>query len=426
MAIIALSGNTLGCSLGIGSYENLQNTFLNTKGSCSGLSGAIKSLKVKIDVAAININTSNSQEQIKQADLRESEKKGALSVAYDKLDTLITDVGNVDLKTSSEIRRLKDLFYSRYSYLRPDCEKSDKELRNEKWNQMWQNIKDFCGGVAAAIGNMVKNVGEWLKENWESLVKVYLTVLTVVAVVALCVVTFGGAAVAVAAIVGVAVGVLSQFVSDLAVILVTKQIKFSSWQEYLGSGIGGLVEGVLMLTGNPMLANCVGNGISTYFSGHLTNITNNEKRSSLDIMLNTGFDVLLGAVVTKYGDDILDGVGKKISKIPGLSRLSGQGSYKAAFKMVITKLENKTALKFTMKTISNGIISEFLGNTIENGVNIIKNFFDFEFSKFIKNGVLKSSYGNISDIYGKNEKIKIMMNIGSIPSIVLNSGIISF
>ena len=426
MAIIALSGNTLGCSLGIGSYENLQNTFLNTKGSCSGLSGAIKSLKVKIDVAAININTSNSQEQIKQADLRESEKKGALSVAYDKLDTLITDVGNVDLKTSSEIRRLKDLFYSRYSYLRPDCEKSDKELRNEKWNQMWQNIKDFCGGVAAAIGNMVKNVGEWLKENWESLVKVYLTVLTVVAVVALCVVTFGGAAVAVAAIVGVAVGVLSQFVSDLAVSLVTKQFKFSSWQEYLGSGIGGLVEGVLMLTGNPMLANCVGNGISTYFSGHLTNITSNEKRSSLDIMLNTGFDVLLGAVVTKYGDDILDGVGKKISKIPGLSRLSGQGSYEATFNMVITKLKNKTAVKFTLKTIRNGIISELFGNTIENGVKGFLNEHNFDFSDFLKNGILKSSYNNISDIYGRNEKIKIMMSIGSIPSIVMNSGIISF
>lgn len=53
MATIALTGNTIGCSLGIGSFESLGKAFLNSKNSTGGLSGALSSLKNKIDIASI-------------------------------------------------------------------------------------------------------------------------------------------------------------------------------------------------------------------------------------------------------------------------------------------------------------------------------------------------------------------------------------
>lgn len=110
MATIALTGNTIGCSLGIGSFESLGKAFLNSKNSTGGLSGALGSLKNKIDIASIAVKADTSQQQVKQAGSRETEKKGALTLAYDKLDTLVSDVGVVDCLVSGKVNRRKDDF----------------------------------------------------------------------------------------------------------------------------------------------------------------------------------------------------------------------------------------------------------------------------------------------------------------------------
>ena len=50
------------------------------------------------------------------------------------------------------------------------------------------------------------------------------------------------------------------------------------------------------------------------------------------------------------------------SKFPYVKRLTGRGSYTAAYKATLTKLKNKTCNGFTYKTIRNGFISQMWDN----------------------------------------------------------------
>lgn len=127
MATITLTGGTFGCSMGMGAFEGIGVAFTSAKKSSCGLSEALGTLKSKINLASIAAKVETSQEQIKKAKERESTKKSSLSLAYDKLSTLISDTGSVDMKAASKIRERKDAFYSQYSYLKPECEKSTGE-----------------------------------------------------------------------------------------------------------------------------------------------------------------------------------------------------------------------------------------------------------------------------------------------------------
>ena len=85
----------------------------------------------------------------------------------------------------------------------------------------------------------LKSAGSWLVDNIKEILVVGLAVLAVVAVVALAIATFGLGAVAIAALVGVAAGLASQLITDIASGFVTGKFKFSSIQEYMASAVGG-------------------------------------------------------------------------------------------------------------------------------------------------------------------------------------------
>ncbi len=182
MATITLPGFTFDCVMGMGAFEGIGTAFSNVKKSTSSLSGTLGTLKSKINLASVVAKIETSQEQAKKAEERESAKKSSLSLAYEKLNTLISDVGSVDLKASGKIRERKEAFYDRYYYLKPECEKTKKEKRREKRAERWQNFKDFCGGVTEAIKNIAISIGEWCKEHWESIVLVLTAVAFIVIV----------------------------------------------------------------------------------------------------------------------------------------------------------------------------------------------------------------------------------------------------
>ena len=183
MATITLKQTTFGCTIGIGVFEGIGVAFSNLKQSTNNLTKALGSLKTKIDLASIRVNISESQEQTKAAQKREKIKKSSLSLAYNKLSILISDVGSVDIKVSNKIRERKEIFYDRYYYLKPECEKTKKEKRRDKRAERWQNFKDFCGGVGEAIKNFVVGVGEWCKENWELLVTTVVAIAVVLTLI---------------------------------------------------------------------------------------------------------------------------------------------------------------------------------------------------------------------------------------------------
>lgn len=186
------------------------------------------------------------------------------------------------------------------------------------------------------------------------------------------VITFGAAAVIAAAAVGAIVGIGCQLASDLISFGVTGDWD-ASWQDYIGSALGGAVEGILMLTGNATLACTVNAGISSFMSGHLSNLTGGEYKSSLSIMgdslFSAGFTFGLGKICEKPVDISKKWLSRKFSNVHTIRKLAGKGNYDASFRMVLTKLKNGTNKAFSWKTVRNGVVSGMTDSYLENFVN---------------------------------------------------------
>ena len=80
----------------------------------------------------------------------------------DNLDEFISDTVETDNNAAALIRQNKKDFYEKYSYLKPECEKST-----------WEKVK---GGF--------KKAGQWCKDHWKIIVTV---VLVIAAIVVICV-----------------------------------------------------------------------------------------------------------------------------------------------------------------------------------------------------------------------------------------------
>lgn len=357
-----------GVTAGIDSFE-IGTAFSGAKTAVNELIDALDSLKSKILSADETVDLDESWNDADSSEQREEIKESSLSLAYDKLDDLLTEIGRIDSAVAELINERKDDFYDEYDYLKPDCEKSD-------WELFWDDV-----------GGYFEYLGEWLAENWESVVCFVVAVVVAAVIIIVCIATFGAAAVAVAALVGMALGLVGQLVSDLICYSITGEWQ-SSWQDYLGAAIGGAVGGALMLTGNPMLAAGVEAGIGTFFSGHLKNITGGEQKSFWGILGDTAFSVGLALAFTKVGDQVMGKLGKKLAKVnifgsTPFRRLAGPGSYDASFKMILTKLSKGSVKNISYRTIRNGVISGLWGGTVSNGVNTILNLTPIDVGGFI-------------------------------------------
>ncbi|MBD5111510.1 MAG: hypothetical protein HDT42_03110 [Ruminococcaceae bacterium] len=193
MATIALSGTSLNYTMGIGAFQGLGKAFSDAKRTSGGLRDALNTLKSKIDIASVAAKVDTVQEQVQKAQARESEKASSLTLAYEKLDTLICDTGTIDYQVYNKISSREDDFYKCYYYLKPECKKTGKEKASDWWAERWQDLKNIWGGVGNAFANIAKDVVDFCKK--------YIGIITaiVVIVAAIIVATFLGPA-AVAAI----------------------------------------------------------------------------------------------------------------------------------------------------------------------------------------------------------------------------------
>jgi hypothetical protein len=337
MPTIALYANNVSQLPGlIGDVKNSVNNYITELSSLKNKALNVNKSVCNIDDVIISIQSSTQTQE---------QKINALDKFQQNCENYIADAVRIDSDVADTVNKNKDDFYADYYYLKPDCEKS-----------VWEK---FCDGLASA--------NEWCKENWESIVNLICAVVIIVAIVALCVVTFGAAAVGVAALVGAIVGVASQFAADCVTSLITGEAQFSGILTYFGAAIGGAVGGILMLTGNPVLASSVDSAISTFVGGHLENLVSDEKDSSAKILLFTGISGFLGGLFSAGLSSITGKFAKSLSKtFPALSRLAGSGSYEASFKAVLTRLANGNARNFTWRTLRNGIVSGLGGSFFEN------------------------------------------------------------
>lgn len=392
MATITLKQTTFGCTIGMGAFEGIGVAFSSLKQSANNLTEALGSLKAKIGLASIGVNVSESQEQTKAAQEREKIKKSSLSLAYDKLSTLISDVGSVDIKASSKIRERKETFYDRYYYLKPECEKTKKEQRRDDWNE-------FKSSIANKVSDFLSEAWDWLKANWKELLTVLATVIVVVVIVVVSVMTFGGAAVAIAALVGGLLSVAGQLVSDVITYMATGKWS-SSPLDYFGAFVGGAIGGILMINpagagagaivgkvfGKASVSLAVNALVSTSLTENLENIFGLENRSYGQIFLDTCESVAIAFVLGKIFEGptklITTKLADKFANIPSISRLVGSHSYAADFSRQITRAANKQVpfaldiFKRYSTTFRNGFLSgninSFLENIGQGGVKILK------------------------------------------------------
>lgn len=352
------------------SSNNLNAQLGSLKTTLQGISSSTCNLQETVN----NISSSTKTEKEKVKDLKKLNKKIGefISVAVKK-----------DNSAKEQIEKSKKDFYTKYSYLKPDCEKSTLEKISDGWD----------------------SVCDWCAKNWESIVSVLVAIVIVAAIVIASVATFGAAAVAVAAAVGALVGIGCQLVSDWSSFAMTGDWD-GSWQGYLGSAVGGAVGGILMLTGNATLACTVDAGISSFLSGHLSNLTGGERESSLAIMgesvFNVGLTFGLGKILGKPVGKLKKTLSQKFKNIHIIKRLAGRGSYDAAFRMVMTKLSTGSGhtTVFSWKTIRNGVVAgmtdSYAENIVKGKIEGFRELYHENFGKNFNNVDISIDYSKFS------------------------------
>lgn len=162
--------------------SGIKQAFSSTIKATGTLKDSLASLKKQIDGVSSLVDMSDSSAKLQASVEREETKEGALSLAYDKIEEYMAKVKLVDAGAKKEIRRLKENFYKRYSYLKPDCEKTKKELWSERFHEKLEAFGEWLSDVGEAIKNVVVGVVEWVKKNWKELV-IGLAVIVVGAII---------------------------------------------------------------------------------------------------------------------------------------------------------------------------------------------------------------------------------------------------
>ena len=145
--------------------------------------------------------------------------------------------------------------------------------------------------------------------------------------------------------IGLVVGLGSQLASDVISNVVTNGFDFSewemsSWQTYVGAGLGGAIGGALTPFLGPVATGFITGASSTVISMGLSNITGASNYSLGEIFATS---LLIGSV-SGITAGILDNV-----KIPDVN--SGRGSLTAVSKQINTKLVNGSIKNVSIKTI---------------------------------------------------------------------------
>ena len=300
----------------------MSNYLSRAKTAVNGFCTDLSALKSKI--LGINSSVCDSiVSKISTASQTQEQQIAGLEAIQKKANEFIDLTVNRDNSAASEVSKRKDDFYKQYSYLKPECEKSD-----------WEK---FCDGL--------KKVGEWCKEHW----KLIATAIMVVVAIAIIICTGGTAlgpvmAVVLAAakglLIGAAVGGLCGGIFE---VIKDGNFGFATFLEGFEAGAGaisGAVAGGMsagisgwtsgggqaalrsLSTGKKVLIGGIGDTVASVF-GDLGDVVIQDKDMSIgEFAVNTVFSFALGFVAT----DASNKISQKIElKIPGIN--SGQGSW---------------------------------------------------------------------------------------------------
>ena len=350
MATISIAGNTLSGCLGAGSFAGIGTAFSNVKKNTNSLTQSISSLKSKVSAAAQAADVSASANSTSRALSRENQKQSAVSLVYDKLDKLISNAGKVDNLASGAVEKLKQEFYRKYSYLKPECEKGLREKAADLFKGAWDGL---CS-IHNAIANFVCDAVEWVKENWEAIVVVLVAIVAIIAV-ALSFGSLSGLLIVIG--VGFLLGMTKEVVSSSIAFLLTGKWEFSFKKMFL-SGIKGAVDAIFTAAGCPFMGSLVStileDGLDALISGKKLNIGNLAKDICIDMAFTLVFQSIFPGKTLK--DKANTGLNKWLSQFEPFKRFAGRGSYNSSFKGAMTNLYKGNWKTITWKTLRNGFI----------------------------------------------------------------------
>ena len=161
--------------------NSMSNYIEQAKNAVSDFCVDLSALKSKI----LGINSSvcdNVVSSISSSSQTQEQQIAGLEATQKEVNAFIALTINRDNSAADAVSKAKDEFYKEYSYLKPECEKSD-----------WEK---FCDGL--------KKVGDWCKEHW----KLIVTVVICIAAIALICTGVGGilGAAAIGALIGAGSG----------------------------------------------------------------------------------------------------------------------------------------------------------------------------------------------------------------------------
>ena len=240
----------------IKSSSNLDVQLGTLKNTLQGVDSSTCNLQDTVD----SISSSSKSEKSKIEDLKK---------LNNKLSEFIETASRKDSAAEEEIKKSKEDFYTKYSYLKPECEKSV--------------IEHICDGVQSAA--------DWCKEHWKFIATV---ALVAIAVVLLC--TGVGSGLGAAIIAGACWGAILGAVIGGVAGGINSAIQGGSFFDGFESGafdgavggaIGGAITGGLTFVAGPALSmvGSIGRGAGI---GALSNGVSNMCVTTIDYLAEHG------------------------------------------------------------------------------------------------------------------------------------------
>ena len=236
----------------IKSSSNLNVQLGTLKNTLQGVDSSTCNLQDTVD----SISSSSKSEKSKIEDLKK---------LNNKLSEFIETASRKDSAAEEEIKKSKEDFYTKYSYLKPECEKSV--------------IEHICDGVQSAA--------EWCKEHW----KLIVTIAIVIVSVAVLLIPGVGPIIAGAcwgAILGAVIGGVSGGInSAIQGGSFFDGFESGAFDGAVGGAIGGAITGGLTFVAGPALSmvGSIGRGAGI---GALSNGVSNMCVTTIDYLAEHG------------------------------------------------------------------------------------------------------------------------------------------
>lgn len=142
----------------LNSVSSLINTMVSSVNNLDMQLGALKSTLQGVNSSTYNLDS--AVENIRSSSQTEQEKADDLNKLSKEVDNFITVTVNRDQAAKEEINKAKEDFYTKYSYLKPECE------------------KDFIEKVVETV----ESAADWCCDHWEVIAAIAAVIVVAVVV----------------------------------------------------------------------------------------------------------------------------------------------------------------------------------------------------------------------------------------------------